>query len=176
MTDNKRTAAYENIFGRPSAQHHHHQHHPPTAPSPLQYSHSQAYRPPPAPPQPPYYLQGPQALQQQGYYLNPYEPRLSYAPSVASAGSPAAAPYGYPYGVSPSGYRGPSLTAEGYAPSSSGIVPDEDEGMTPAQAYQAQVYQQRYQGPPPGGRSPSPIPPGIDFPSEDDQDGEHAPL
>ncbi|KIJ55760.1 hypothetical protein M422DRAFT_220565 [Sphaerobolus stellatus SS14] len=157
MTDNKRTAAYENIFGRPSTQHHQPQ---PPAPPNLQYPQSQPYRPPTVQPQQQYYPYH-QQYQQQHYYARYQDPRRSYAPSVSSQ-------HTQQYPGQPQPYRNqlaPPLEGRllaGSVASVQGIITPQPEppldpglealtrqGLTPAQAYQAQVYQNE-QAPPPG--------------------------
>ena len=179
MTDNKRTAAYEDIFGRPSATHHRP---PDTLPPPLHYSqsHSQPYRPPTVQPNGRQYYQYAPQYQQQQYYAQPQEARRSYAPSVSSVQSANYSQYSQPYGQ-PQPYRNHLAPhPEQYPPahsiaSAQGIIASQPEppadaglealtrqGLTPAQAYQVQVYQND-QPSPQGGRnsyrSHSPLPP-----------------
>ncbi|KAF8519036.1 CNH domain-containing protein [Hysterangium stoloniferum] len=170
---NKRTAAYESIFGRPSAQHHR----PPTiGPSPLQFSHSPQYRPPQQTPQPyPY-----QSTYQQQQYYPPQEARRSYTGSISShhtapyshqqAASQGFAPYrtqlAPPLEHGP--YHAESVSsAQGIIaplpeqPPDAGLEALTRQGLTPAQAYQ-QVYQntpQHANHPPFRSVSPLPQPP-----------------
>jgi hypothetical protein len=146
-SDDQRTQAFESIFGRPSAAHRDAQ------------AHVQQ-RPPPPVNTPHYYSQqySQPALQQR--HLQPLaHPQQPYQRSIRGQEQP----YGYPYNHSHSS-RAPSAVA------SSGIIaspppPPQDpsldfftnQGLTPAQAYQAQVFAQKqpYGGPPPGAHPPS---------------------
>ncbi|GJJ10951.1 hypothetical protein Clacol_005180 [Clathrus columnatus] len=199
MTDNKRSAAYESIFGRPSAQHHR----PPFQQPAAYYQQQQLYRGPPTTTvngQHQQYQQYSQHSQQypQQYYAQHQQQdlRRSYTSSVSSQQSQSV--YSHPYSSSqsytpspsplppshPAVYR-PSLgpTAEYQVPhppsiqSSHGIIAPLPEvpvdpglehltrqGLTPAQAYQAQIYQnapaqqqqQQQQNWPPYQLTPSP--------------------
>jgi RHO1 GDP-GTP exchange protein 1/2 len=153
MSENKRTAAYENIFGRPSAQHHRP---PSTSPSLVQYSPSQVHRSPQLNGQHHYQYQS--AYQQHPYPLQ--DTRRSHTPSVSSSLHTSSYPQQYPnpqpYAQSP--YRNQLAPPQDRPPAGSvvsaqGVIipqpeqpPDASlealtrQGLTPAQAYQAQVY------------------------------------
>ncbi|KAI0954580.1 hypothetical protein AcW1_006427 [Taiwanofungus camphoratus] len=160
----KRHAAYESIFGRPSASHHHH----PLAAPPAHYAQS----PQPAPPNGQQYSYYPQ---QYGAQLNRRTSGSSQAPSISYPQqqvppstfgqsyypSPSSQPHqqGYPpFQQSNYAHSGslapPSVIsrARSIASSPGVIAPQPEEpldaslealtraGLTPAQAYQAQVY------------------------------------
>ncbi|OJT06723.1 Rho1 guanine nucleotide exchange factor 1 [Trametes pubescens] len=170
----KRNAAYESIFGRPSATHHHQQH----PPGPGQFAPSpQPYQPPPQPGQAyPYYPQYSSQLDRrtstssfrppptQYQPLQQPGPSPTYRQSFYPANSQQAAP-GPPQAYSsqhlpqqPPGYARslapPSIVSRarsvGHSPGVIAPLPEEPPdaaleeltraGLTPAQAYQAQVY------------------------------------
>lgn len=164
MSENKRTAAYENIFGRPSAQHHR-----PSTTVPLQQPYyQQPYR---GPPNGQHYQQYSQQYSHQYYHpqqqqqQQQQDPRRSYTSSVSSHQSAYSHHYsssqtyttpaaGAPYRPSLEPTREHQLSVAPSLLSSPGIiapVPDPPvdpglehytrQGLTPAQAYQAQVYQ-----------------------------------
>lgn len=190
-----RSAAYESIFGRPTAGHHQ----PPQVQAPYnQPAYSQwspANQAPPADPNGPY----PTHIAQQHLAPNYPERRTSYAPSIAASARSAHSAYGPPQIQGPPHagtqqqhayhqsqylqpaqqhvpYRSPSFSSgdgrpqrlsPGPAPHSRGSsvsppnhspaqprfhsVPEGhvQSDMTEAQAYQAQVYEQMNQPPPP---------------------------
>jgi len=146
-SDDQRTQAFESIFGRPSAAHRDGPSHVQQRPSlPVNSSHY-------------YSQQHPHPAHQQRHMLPLAQPQPPYQRSIRAQ----ELPYGYPYNYSRSN-RTPSSVA------SSGVIaspppPSSDpsldvytnQGLTLAQAYQAQVFaqKQQYGGPPPGALPPS---------------------
>ncbi|CAK5283232.1 unnamed protein product [Mycena citricolor] len=143
----ERSTAYEDIFGRRAANHHSQQ--PPYPPNQAQYQ--------PYPPQQQYYpSQGyPQYTQQPQY-----RPQAPYPPSYPQLQTP------YQYVRAPAGPRAPSLHSsvshppfQQNHPGHGVLVPPptqmrDEQGLTPAQAYQAQVaYGRTSPAPPQAGMS-----------------------
>ncbi|KIK61684.1 hypothetical protein GYMLUDRAFT_73193 [Collybiopsis luxurians FD-317 M1] len=149
----KRNAAYESIFGRPSASHHH------QTPSPTMQA------PYPSTQQPNYYYaqQQPQYYQQNADRRTSFQQQSHYSPSFYTNSSYNIPPNAYqrynppPYNNYPASLAPPSVSARARSIHSSthsqGIIAPKPEeppdpslealtksGLTPAQAYQAQVY------------------------------------
>ncbi|KAF7356345.1 hypothetical protein MVEN_00966800 [Mycena venus] len=122
---------------------------------------SLAVAPPPAPPRPPqqgYPQYAPHPQQQQHYQPHPqqqYYPVQYQRPYPQQQGYPGP-PQGYPQGYGPPSIRAPSLRPPpGYQAGVAAPPPQaplDAQGLTPAQAYQAQVAHGQW-------RSPSPAPP-----------------
>ncbi|TFY82280.1 hypothetical protein EWM64_g1732 [Hericium alpestre] len=169
----KRHAAYESIFGRPSASHHH------TTPAPppganLSYSAST-----PSSHYPALGNQYPYPQQQQQQYQTAADRRTSYSSSYASNGAlqqpylapqPGPAHHAHPdypqsyYSLSPqpsqySVYQQPAYQANPHGHGIAAAIPQPEDppdaniealtrqGLTPAQAYQAHVYLTSPMGP-----------------------------
>jgi RHO1 GDP-GTP exchange protein 1/2 len=154
MAGNRRAAAYEDIFGRPPAQHHRPAN---VSPPPLQYSPSHVQRTPA--------LNGQQHYQYQPAYQQHHHPqqdggRRSYTPSVSSSLNTSSYPQHYtpPHMYAQPPFRNQLAPPQEHPParsvaSAQGIIVPQPEqppdaslealtrqGLTPAQAYQAQVY------------------------------------
>ncbi|KAG8812401.1 RHO1 GDP-GTP exchange protein 2, partial [Serendipita sp. 401] len=129
-SSDERSQAFQSIFGRPSPAHHQ----PQAQPRPVPVNTSQYYQNHyPSPGMQPRYL----PPQQQQY------PPSQYARSVRGPEQP----YGYQYGPPHSNYPPPSVTnSSGTIASPPPPAPDPSldfltsQGLTPAQAYQAQVF------------------------------------
>ncbi|KAJ7656355.1 hypothetical protein DFH06DRAFT_1328647 [Mycena polygramma] len=153
----ERHAAYEDIFGRRPIQHQQQQSRPPP-PQAGYYPHQQQQQPqyaPPYPNNPTGYARPPPHFQQQlhpGPGPGPQYAHSQYAPS-AYAPSPASQ-YAPPNSIRAASLRAPSLRPPYQAgvPAPPPDRPPDAAGLTPAQAYQAQVAW--------GRRSASPVPGG----------------
>jgi hypothetical protein len=142
----QRTQAFESIFGRPSAAHRDVQAYPQMRPQQMNT--------------PPYY---PQQYQQQAPQSRHYQPQSLPQHQYARPQRTPEPPYGYPYEHSHSNYQ-PSFHSASNGVVMSPPAPPVDPslesltnaGLTPAQAYQAQVFanNQQRMGLPPGAHPP----------------------
>ncbi|PVF99838.1 DEP-domain-containing protein, partial [Serendipita vermifera] len=151
--DDQRTQAFESIFGRPSAAHRDVQAYPQMRPQQMNT--------------PSYY---PQQYQQQVAQSRPYQPQsLPHQPQslpqhqYARPQRTPEPPHGYPYEYSRSNYQPSFISATNgvvMSPPAPPVDPSLESltntGLTPAQAYQAQVFANNHQrmGLPPGAHPP----------------------